>query len=144
MYWNFERERIKRKDLRKNSTPEEILLWELLRNRKLGYKFRRQHSIDYYVVDFYCHEKLLVIELDGNHHKRTHMYDVAKDRYLAGYGITCLRFWNKDIRTHPEQVIQKIKQVLSTPHPNPLPKGEGAKPTSQTLHTQKKHPRMLF
>jgi very-short-patch-repair endonuclease len=137
MYWNFERERFKRKELRRNSTPEEIVLWKILRNRKLGYKFRRQHSIDYYVVDFYCHEKLLVIELDGNHHKRTKTYDVAKDRHLAGYGITCLRFWNQDIRTYPEQVIQKIKQVLSTPHPSPLPKGEGAKPVSQSLHTQK-------
>ncbi|MEI8223675.1 MAG: endonuclease domain-containing protein [bacterium] len=133
MYWNFERELIKRRSLRRHTTPEETLLWEILRNRKLGYKFRRQHSIDYYVVDFYCHEKMLVVELDGPYHEYTQAYDTAKSRHLAGYGITCLRFSNQELRAHPESVIQKIRHVLSTPHPNPLPKGEGARPLSQTF-----------
>ena len=100
-----------RKNLRKTLTPAEAYLWKHLQNRKLaGRKFRRQHSIENYIVDFYCPEERLVIELDG----QIHFNEVAqrKDRirteYLNKLGIKVIRFENKLVFENTSQVLQVI------------------------------------
>ncbi|NTW76127.1 MAG: endonuclease domain-containing protein, partial [Candidatus Moranbacteria bacterium] len=82
----------KRIALRKSSTPQEIILWSRLRRIALGFKFRRQHSISPYVVDFYCPEKKLVIELDGWQHGKKCEYDAERTVYLESLGLSVLRF----------------------------------------------------
>ncbi|MBS1574553.1 MAG: endonuclease domain-containing protein [Bacteroidetes bacterium] len=101
------------RELRQISTEAEKLLWSELRNRKLnGLKFRRQHPIDKYVADFYCHEKKLVIELDGVVHdkKENKEYDQARTIELAGLKINVLRFRNDEVENDIEKVLKKIIQ----------------------------------
>jgi len=102
------------RELRKAATPAERLLWDHLRNRKLnGLKFRRQHPIDKFVVDFYCHEKKLVIELDGDVHdiKVNKEYDEARTAMLAGLDIYVLRFKNEEVIDKIEIVLKKITET---------------------------------
>ena len=99
------------KKLRRKETEAEQKLWSLLRNRQLkGKKFRRQHAITKYIVDFYCHECKLAIELDGYHHKNDDVkeYDKARTALLNEYGITVLRFWNEEVIEETEVVLEKI------------------------------------
>lgn len=99
------------KSLRQNSTDAEKKLWSLLRNRQLkGCKFRRQHALADYIADFYCHEKKLVIELDGKSHKErdTKTYDAARSKLLRDHGITVIRFWNAEVMNETEKVLAKI------------------------------------
>ena len=117
MWINYEKELNKRRYLRKKLTPQEGMLWGKLRNQQLGCKFRRQHSIGPYVADFYCHEKKLVIEIDGSQHMQTKEYDKQRDEFFASFGISVLRFWNNEINTNIEGVLMKITQFLETPHP---------------------------
>ncbi|MFA5937045.1 MAG: endonuclease domain-containing protein [Candidatus Paceibacterota bacterium] len=100
----------RRKDLRNNSTPEEILLWLELKNYQLGFKFRRQHSIGGYIVDFYCPSKKLVIEVDGPKHfeKESLEYDKIRTDYFKGLDINVLRFTNVEINTTMNEVINRI------------------------------------
>src|SRR5882724_7446261 len=79
----------RRKDLRNESTREEILLWMHLNNSQAGFKFRRQHSIGGYIVDFYCPTKKLIVELDGSQHltKDSLEYDTNRSKYFEGLGI---------------------------------------------------------
>ena len=106
----------RRKDLRNNSTPEEILLWLRLKNSQTGFKFRRQHSIGGYIADFYCPAKKLVIEIDGPQHfkKDNKEYDKIRSNYFEGLGIKVLRFTNKEISTETEKIVRKIKTYLTT------------------------------
>ena len=102
-------------ELRKRLTEAEQKLWALLRNRQLkGKKFRRQHAIAYYIADFYCHESKLVIELDGNFHRRKEEreYDRSRTAVLNEIGITVLRFWNEQVINDPENVLLKISEYL--------------------------------
>lgn len=104
------------RELRKDATPAEKLLWEHIRNRKLnGLKFRRQHPIDKFVVDFYCHEKNLVIELDGSVHdvKINKDYDEARTAMLAGLGIYVLRFRNEEVVDNISLVLEKISETVN-------------------------------
>jgi very-short-patch-repair endonuclease len=97
--------------LRHRSTEAEQKLWGLLRNRKLqGKKFRRQHAIANYVVDFYCHECKLAIELDGNFHNEVEAreYDNPRTTLLNEIGVTVLRFWNEEVLNDSSGVLQKI------------------------------------
>lgn len=117
------------KQLRTNLTECERLLWRRLRNRQLsGFKFRRQHPLPPYVLDFYCAELMLVVELDGGQH-----YDEAgleKDRlrtdYLQRKGLGVLRFSNLDVLQNLDGVLAEILRwsEARSPHPSPLPKGE--------------------
>jgi very-short-patch-repair endonuclease len=103
------------KDLRHSQTEAEQKLWSFLRNRQLkGKKFRRQHAIADYVVDFYCHECKLAIELDGNHHnsQEAKEYDRARTVLLNECGVTVLRFWNEEVMKDAEKVLQKIGYYL--------------------------------
>jgi len=101
-----------RQELRKNLTTAEIKLWKCLQNSQLeGRKFRRQHSIGNYIVDFYCPKEKLAIELNGNVHLNANneQYDVNRDNYLKTLGIKVLRFENDDIFNKTEIVIENIK-----------------------------------
>ena len=116
----------RRKELRNKSTPEEILLWLQLKNSKLGFKFRRQHSLGGYIVDFYCREKLLVVELDGSQHLSNKEYDKERENFFKLLGIKTLRFWNNEVSKNPEEVINKILYNLEDRTPSPFQeKGQG-------------------
>jgi very-short-patch-repair endonuclease len=95
------------RELRQSSTLAEKALWKRLRNRQLsGFKFRRQHPIERFIVDFYCAEARLVIEIDGGIHKTQVEADTVRSDVLAERGYRVIRFTN-------EQVIKGIDQVLS-------------------------------
>jgi very-short-patch-repair endonuclease len=114
---NIKRLFTRRKDLRNKSTPQEIYLWVKIKNSQLGEKFRRQHSIGGYIVDFYCPNKKLTIEIDGSQHfiKENIEYDKIREDYLKEIGINTLRFTNKEINTEIESVLEKIKSYISPP-----------------------------
>jgi len=101
------------RELRQESTEAENLLWAELRNRKLnGLKFRRQHPLDKFIVDFYCNEKKLVVELDGNIHdeKINKEYDEARTAMLAGLNVMVLRFRNEEVIINMKGVLKKISE----------------------------------
>ena len=104
------------RELRQESTKAEKLLWAELRNKKLnGLKFRRQHPIDKFVLDFYCHERKLAIELDGSIHdvKVNKDYDEARSAMLGELGIYTLRFQNDEVINNIESVLQKINEMTN-------------------------------
>jgi len=113
----FNRKNLKfyRSELRNKSTSAEAELWNILKSKKLNArKFRRQHSIGNYIVDFYCASEKLVIELDGNSHKEYAKIekDKKRDQYLEGLGITILRFENRLVFQDPEFVKQEIRKIF--------------------------------
>ena len=112
--YNKESTKIKRRNLKKNMTPEEKILWELIRRDALGVRFRRQFGIGEYIVDFYCSKLKLVIELDGNQHytKDGLEYDEIRENYMKSLDITTIRFRNKEINENLSGVIEKIKTFL--------------------------------
>lgn len=103
-----------RRNLRKNLTPAEAKLWSHLQNNQVGEKFRRQHSIGYYILDFYCPRKKLAIELDGSPHDTEQGYknDQIRTEYLETKGIKIIRFENKEVITNIEGVIIEIRKYL--------------------------------
>lgn len=101
-----------RQSLRNKLTPEEVILWNRLKNSHLGYKFRRQHSIGRFITDFYCPEKKLVIELDGSQHLDNIEYDIERSEYFESMEIKVLRFWNNDINKNLNGVLKKIEEEL--------------------------------
>jgi very-short-patch-repair endonuclease len=111
----------KAKLLRDNPTKTEILLWEFLRNKNLGVKFRRQHPINFFVVDFYCHERKLVIELDGEYHLKAGQKreDDFRDLELKELGLQVLRFSDNQVINNPNQVIEDIKHEIGIRTLNP-------------------------
>ena len=100
--------------LRKNQTPQEQKLWNLIRNNQLGVKFKRQYPIGNYIVDFVCREKWLVIELDGSQHNEDEniLNDNERTLYLNSRGFKVIRFWNNDINNNIEGVILEIKKYI--------------------------------
>jgi very-short-patch-repair endonuclease len=121
------------KSLRVEQTAAEKKLWSRLRNRALaGLKFRRQQPIGRYIVDFFCAEKNLVIELDGVVHLYREDQDKYRQTWLESEGFSVLRFLNTDICQNIEVVLEEVLREcddkLRDPHPNPSPlKGEGLK-----------------
>ena len=97
----------RRIELRRKETPVEKTLWFYLRDNKLGVKFKRQHSIVGYILDFYCHQKKLIIELDGEIHntKEAREYDTVRDKYFKELGYTTLRFLNREVESDVEKVL---------------------------------------
>jgi very-short-patch-repair endonuclease len=113
MFYNASPEIFKRaKELRKNMTEAEDLLWKKLRNNKLGVRFRAQHPIDRFIADFYCHSAKLVIELDGEIHSQQKEYDINREAELEKYDITVIRFRNKEVFDNLDKVIQEIETYL--------------------------------
>jgi very-short-patch-repair endonuclease len=117
MIINHSKRKYIRRALRKKQTPQETVLWSKIRNNALGFKFRRQVSIGPYIADFYCRECLVVVEIDGSQHLENKEYDAKRDKYFSGIGITTLRFWNKDINTNLDTVLQQIFEILQTTSP---------------------------
>lgn len=103
------------RELRETQTSAEVLLWELVRDRRmLGFKFRRQHQIGRYVVDFYCREAQLVIECDGGVHDRNEQWqhDQSRDLYLTQLGNRVVRFKNDQVLSNTETVLEQIASLL--------------------------------
>ena len=101
--------------LRNNMTPSEKVLWNKLSNNKLlGYKFRRQHPINKFIADFYCHKVKLVIELDGEIHNQVEVEERDKNRefVIKNFGIYVLRFKNYEVTENLNNVISKIEQKI--------------------------------
>jgi very-short-patch-repair endonuclease len=104
------------RNLRQSTTDAEQLLWRHLRNRRLaGYKFRRQHPVPPYILDFYCDAAQLAIELDGGQHNtdEARAHDEIRARFLASRGIQVLRFWNDVVLTETDAVLEAIHKALT-------------------------------
>jgi len=109
-----------RRSRRNESTDAERVLWRAIRGRQIGgHKFRRQHPSPPYILDFYCLELRLAIELDGGQHFTTESVegDARRTAFLANRGIRCLRFTNLEILLELDSVIEAIRQVISPPSP---------------------------
>jgi len=106
-----------RKDLRNHLTPAEAKLWTCLQKSQLGQKFRRQHSVESYILDFYCPQSRLAVELDGDDHFTPDglAYDKKRDIFLQTYGIRVLRFENEDVFNKLPDVLSVIPEYLTTP-----------------------------
>ena len=121
--------------LRKKETEPERILWRHLRNRNFaGFKFRRQHPFDDYVLDFYCPSSKLAVELDGGGHnyRRGRARDRTRSELLARHGVVVLRFWNHQVRQELESVLRAIWFALEerqknnpSPLSSPFEKGRG-------------------
>lgn len=99
---------------RRLATPAEALLWQALRGRQLGgYRFRRQHAIRQFIVDFYCHDAKLVIEVDGSSHDGAEEYDAERQLILEALGFRVLRFTNEEVLTSLPAVLQRISKALN-------------------------------
>ncbi len=110
----------KAKELRKNSTDAERVLWQQLRaHRFAGYKFRRQQPLGHYIVDFVCFEKHLIIELDGGQHAEQAVYDAERSAWLQSQGFRVLRFWNHEVLTDVEAVEEVILREGERETPSP-------------------------
>ena len=103
------------RNLRKNKTREEDILWQLLRNRQfMGLKFKRQFPIGNYIVDFVCEEKKLVIEIDGGQHNIPDNVkaDEVRTNYINSKGYRVVRFWNNDINQNIEGVYETLLSLV--------------------------------
>jgi very-short-patch-repair endonuclease len=110
--YNLKTKELPRQTLRNQATPQEVILWSYLRNSKLGFKFRRQHSIGNFIVDFYCPETRLIVEIDGSQHIEQEQYDNERTIFFSKLGCNVIRFWNNEINTNIEGVIMKIEEEL--------------------------------
>ena len=126
--WTQQRELAR--GMRHEPTPAEDLLWERLRSRRLlGFKFRRQHPIGRFIVDFYCIDAGLAIEVDGEVHGSQHESDAARQEFLEARGISFLRVTNEEVRVNIEPVVTAIAarlQTVSSSSPPSPRRGEGA------------------
>jgi very-short-patch-repair endonuclease len=114
------------RQLRKNSTDAESLIWNNLRNRSLeGVKFRRQQSFGPYIVDFIAVEKKLVVELDGGQHVTNKALDEDRDQYIETEGYRILRFWNNEVLENTEGVLERIRQEILKGYPLTPPLSPG-------------------
>lgn len=107
----------KARELRKNMTKSEQKLWQYIRKKEImGTRFRRQHPIDRFILDFYCHAAKLVIEVDGEYHNEEdqHQYDEGRAHELKEMGSDIIRFTNDEVESSIDKVIDKIKEKLQT------------------------------
>ena len=105
---------LRAKELRKQQTHAEEILWNYLKTKPFGFKFRRQHPFSNYILDFYCHSLKLVIEVDGSIHnlEEVKRNDEARQKLLEEDGMTVIRFSNGNIKLHPEKIIQQLESFL--------------------------------
>lgn len=98
--------------MRKEPTNAERILWQELRTKKLGVKFRRQHVIDRFIVDFYCVELGLVVEVDGGIHMKKHGWDKERELILKGQGCRLVRIANKEVEEDLSNTVSKLKHII--------------------------------
>lgn len=103
-----------RDELKKNPTGAEKIMWEHFKNKKTGYKIRRQNIIDDYIVDFVCLSKKLVVEIDGNIHQKQKLNDELRTNRLNELGYEVIRFTNEEVYLNAELVAIKTKEKLDT------------------------------
>ncbi len=111
----LQKDRLERaRELRNEPTEAEKKLWEHLRRKNLSAKFRRQHPVGPFILDFYCHEARLAVEVDGGGHAERDQaeYDAERSKSLAGEGICVLRFWNGDVMADADEVVEMIRTAL--------------------------------
>ncbi len=100
------------RQLRREQTKAELELWMRLRGSQLGVKFRRQHPIGPYIADFCCLERQVVIEVDGGQHAERTQADMERSKYMEDHGFRVLRFWNDQVLTGTESVLERILSEL--------------------------------
>jgi very-short-patch-repair endonuclease len=109
------------RQMRANQTNAERLLWFRLRRKNINARFRRQHLLYGFIVDFCCIEHHLVIELAGDSHAETVAYDAWRTEQLSKRGFRVLRFFNEEVQNNLEGVIEAIWQAMQTTPPSPSP-----------------------
>ena len=113
------------RSLRKAATEAEKLMWSKLRNRQLdGWKFCRQMEIGPYVADFVCRDQKLVVEIDGGQHAGNDG-DRVRTTYLETQGYKVLRYWNNDVLTNINGVLEALRSRSACPSPQPSPRNRG-------------------
>ena len=102
------------KELRRNLTQAEMVLWGYLKTNPLGYKFRRQHPFFNYIADFFCYKLRLIIEVDGSIHNKEDVkkYDEEREKIIKSEGLKLIRFTNEEVMQQMEAVIIKIESML--------------------------------
>jgi cyclase len=105
-----------RKTLRQQATKAEQVIWKYIRAKQLNVKFRRQYNIGTYIVDFYCHELKLIIEIDGGIHGDENVQKKDKERqaWLEQHGYTVVRFTNEQVLNETEHVFTKLVSIITT------------------------------
>ena len=98
--------------LRKRQSNAETLLWFAIRGLQLGWKLRRQHIIEPYIVDFVCFEKRFIIELDGEHDDRKGDYDLKRSLWLKSEAIVVARYWTRDFFDNFDEILKTIYETL--------------------------------
>jgi very-short-patch-repair endonuclease len=98
--------------LRLNMTETEKILWERIRKKQLGVRFKAQHPIERFIADFYCHQSKLVVEIDGKIHQYQKEYDQGREAEMNKYDIKIIRFTNDEVINDIDQIIEKIKLNL--------------------------------
>ena len=106
------------RELRKNSTLSEVLLWNLLKNKRANnLDFDRQKIIGNYIVDFYCPKLKLVIEIDGSSHDNKYKYDKKRHNYLESLGLKVIHFDDRDVKFNIDKVILTIEEIINNHYP---------------------------
>ena len=108
------------RELRKNATYSEKILWQAIRRKQLGYEFHRQVPIDQFIVDFYCHELMLAIEVDGISHEAdgAKERDIERQLRIENFGVTFLRFKDEAVKENADRVVAKIERWIREHSPN--------------------------
>jgi very-short-patch-repair endonuclease len=127
------------RELRRNSTEAEKRLWRALRSKLPQYKWRRQMPVGPYFADFACFAERLIVELDGGQHAETVAYDEARTRFIEAQGYCVLRFWNNDVLSNTNGVLECIAQSLS-----PREREGGAKRRKGEVEPQSSSPSHSF
>jgi len=112
IHYDYKLVKLARK-LRNNSTFSEVLLWNVIKNKQLrGYKFLRQKPIDKYIVDFFCHDLMLAIEIDGASHDYKISQDKERQRNIERFGISFIRFLDIDVKTNIDGILQYLNKWI--------------------------------
>ena len=114
-HYNKSSEKEKRRKLRQNQTNAEELVWRYLRNKQmLGYKFKRQYSVNHFVIDFYCPELKLAVEVDGASHNNLEQqeYDIQRQKYMESFNIKFVRIKDEELLGNPNQEFMKIEDAI--------------------------------
>jgi very-short-patch-repair endonuclease len=115
-HYNKKSEQEKRRLLRNNMTYCEKIVWLHLRKKQLGHRFLRQYSVDHFVLDFYCPELKLAVELDGDIHEipEQREYDKSRQKYLEEFGIRFIRIKNEEFLSNPNRAFSRIENKIKS------------------------------